>query len=50
MTMRPPLGSASRQRIDANVVLPEPVSPTTATLVPAGIDTLTSSRTGGPVR
>ena len=34
-TMRPPVGSASRHSSDANVVLPEPVSPTMATLVPA---------------
>jgi len=50
ISMRPPVGSASRQSSDANVVLPDPVSPTIATLVPAGIETLTSRMTGGPVR
>ena len=43
-------GSARRHRSLANVVLPDPVSPTTATELPAGTRTSTSCRTGTPSR
>ena len=45
----PMVGSAKRAISRPSVVLPEPVSPTTATCWPAGIWALTSSSTGGLV-
>ena len=44
----PFVGSAMRASSFTNVVFPEPVSPTTATFVPAGIRMLMSSRTWLP--
>ena len=41
-SMRPAVGSARRHSSFTNVVLPEPVSPTTATDVPAGMSTSTA--------
>ncbi len=46
----PSVGSARRDSSLAKVVLPEPVSPTMATLAPAGMSTSTSLSTGPPVR
>ena len=44
----PCVGSMKRATSRAIVVLPDPVAPTTATEVPAGIVTSTSCSTGGP--
>ena len=44
----PLVGSAMRASSFTNVVFPEPVSPTTATFVPAGIQMLMSSELGFP--
>lgn len=46
--IRPEVGSMSRVSSLAKVVLPEPVSPTTAIRVRGGISTDTSWSTGGP--
>ncbi len=43
----PIVGSAKREISRPSVVLPEPVSPTTATCCPAGIWAVTSTSTGG---
>ena len=48
MVMVPLVGSASRDSSLARVVLPEPVSPTIATLTPAGSVRSTSRSTGWP--
>ena len=45
---RPSEGSISRVSSLANVDLPEPVSPTTASRVPAAIVVVMSRSTGGP--
>ena len=45
---RPSEGSISRVSSLAKVDLPEPVSPTIATRVPAAMSRVTSRSTGGP--
>ncbi len=44
----PDSGSTRRTASDAIVDLPEPVAPTSATVLPAGTVKLTSCRTAGP--